>query len=238
MDLPLKEKTAVITGAGSGIGRAIALAFADAGARLILVGRTRETLEETARLAGNGHVLVADVSDEAAVSRMAGEAGPADILVNNAGTFVWKRFTDLTTADWDRTLAVNLRGVFLCCRAFVPGMIARKAGVILNLGSIHGLRGGGGDVNVAAQCASKSGVIGLTEALSRELKPYQIRVNAICPGSVDPMADPAKPPLSRRILPEEVARIARFLASDEAAGITGASFEIHGATGTVIRTQG
>ncbi len=235
MDRPLNGKTAVITGAGSGIGRAIALEFAKAGASLILVGRTPGTLDETARLAGNGKVLAADVSDEASVSRMAAEAGPADILVNNAGTFVWKRFTDLTAADWDRTLAVNLRGTFLCCKAFVPGMIARESGVILNLGSIHGLEG---DVNVAAQCASKFGVIGLTEALAREMRPHQVRVNAICPGSVDPKADRRKPPLSRKILPAEVAGLARFLASDEAAAITGASFEIHGATGTEIRVNG
>ena len=113
-------------------------------------------------------------------------------------------------------------------------MIDRKAGVILNLGSIHGLEG---DVNVAAQCASKFGVIGLTQALSRELRPHQVRVNAICPGSVDPLADRRKPPLSRKILPAEVAGLARFLASDEAAAITGASFEIHGATGTMIQVN-
>lgn len=230
--MTLNGKIAVITGAGSGIGRAIALAFAGAGARIVLAGRTRKTLEETARLAGGGNAVVADVSDEATVHRMAAEAGPADILVNNAGTFVWKPFTALAVADWDRTMAVNLRGVFLCSKAFVPGMMARKTGCILNLASIHGKIG---DPNLSAQCASKSGVIGLTQALAMELKPHGIRVNAICPGSVDPQADPAQPPLSRKVLPAEVAKLALFLASDEAAAISGSSFDIHGATEARIR---
>ena len=232
----------MVTGAGRGIGRAIALAFARAGADVACLARTGKELDETAALVrkeGRKALAVpADVSSEADVSRAAEAVlaafGRVDILVNNAGVFVYKPFADLTSQDFDRTLAVNLRGTFLCCKAFAPGMAARGAGRILNVASIHGRVG---DANVTAQCASKFGVIGLTESLARELKPRGVAVNAICPGSVDPGADPKRPPLERKLLPGDVARLALFLASDEAAAITGASFDIHGGTGTRIEVQ-
>lgn len=238
---------AVVTGAGRGIGRAIAVALAGAGAHVALVSRTPRELLETADLvaaAGRRALPVtADVSSEADVAAMARQVldafGHVDILVNNAGVFVWKPFTALSVDEWDRTLAVNLRGVFLCTKAFAPGMIARRSGRIINLSSIHGRVG---DVNVSAQCASKFGVIGLTEALAREMRPHHVAVNAICPGSVDTgknvnPADDARAPLVGKLRPEDVAKLALFLASDDAAAITGAAFDVHGGTGTRIEVH-
>ncbi len=243
MSFPLRDKVAVVTGAGRGIGRAIAVSFARSGADLALVSRTPKELAETAELvrAEGRRALAApgDVSREASVGRVARRVlkafGRVDVLVNNAGVFVYKPFLELSVADWDRTLAVNLKGVFLCCRAFAPSMVARRSGRILNISSIHGRIG---DANVTAQCASKFGVIGLTESLARELRRHNVGVNAICPGSVDAKADPSRPPLERKLAPEDVAKLAVFLASHEADAITGAAFDVHGGTGTRIEVRG
>lgn len=221
----------MVTGAGRGIGRAIALAFAGAGANLVLVARTRSQLEETAALVhGKGRMALVcptDLSDDAQVQRMVREAlaiyARVDVLVNNAGVFVRKRFEDLSTTDWDRTMAVNLRGAFLCAKAFLPGMSERRWGRIVNVASVHGRVG---DAMLAAHCASKFGMVGLTESLAREYRDRGVSVNAVCPGAVDPKADPSRPPLERKLLPEEVARAVLSLASDPA--LTGVILDLPG----------
>lgn len=238
----LAGRVVVVTGASRGIGRAIAWAAARAGADLALLARGAEGLEETARgvREAGTRALAApcDVADEASVKAAAravhGTYPRVDVLVNNAGVFVSKPFLETSVEDWDRTLDVNLRGVFLCSRAFLPGMVARRSGKVINVSSIHGRLG---DERVTAQCASKFGVVGLTEALAREMREHGISVNAICPGTVDATgeAPPERSPLVRRLVPDEVARLAIFLASDDADGITGSSLDVFG--GTEVRIQ-
>jgi 3-oxoacyl-[acyl-carrier protein] reductase len=235
----LKEKVAVVTGAGTGIGRAISLAYAQEGARVVLVGRTEATLsrvaDEISTLGGEGLVVRADVSDPADIARVVQETnsrfGYAHILVNNAGVFIYKGFLSLTQDDWDATINTNLKGVFLCCQGFLPGMIAQKQGNIINISSIHGKIG---DANLAAHCASKFGVIGLTQALAREVIDYNINVNVICPGQVSSRwVDEGRPlsaPLSTYLRPADVARVAVFLASSDSAIMTGSVIDVFGGT--------
>ena len=240
MPLPLEGRVAVVTGAGRGIGRAVSLALAGAGASLVLAARTREQLEETAEqvhaLGRKALVCVADLADGDQVERMAREARAVyervDLLVNNAGIYVWKPFADLGVADWDRTMAVNLRGAFLCCRAFLPGMAERRWGRIVNVSSVHGRRG---DPRLAAHCASKFGLLGLTESLAREYRAQGVCVNAVCPDAVDPKGDPARPLTERKLLPAEVARAVLDLALD--GGATGVVLDLPAGTSTRIEAR-
>jgi NAD(P)-dependent dehydrogenase (short-subunit alcohol dehydrogenase family) len=187
--LPLAGRHAVVTGAGRGIGAAIAAALAAQGARLTLLGRTRAALAETAaQLAAQGatHIATCDVADEQQVAQAIEGArrdlGPIDILVNNAGQAASAPFLKTDTALWQSMLAVNLTGTFLCTRACLPDMIARGHGRIVNIASVAGLTG---HPYISAYCASKHGVIGLTRALASELAPKDITVNAVCPGYTD-----------------------------------------------------
>ena len=157
--------------------------------------------------------------------------GVINILVNNAGVFIYKGFLDLSLKDWDDTIDTNLKGIFLCCQAVLPGMVKQKQGNIINISSIHGKIG---DANLAAHCASKFGVIGLTQALAREVIDYNINVNVICPGQVksnwidEPEALPT--PLSTRLKPADVARVAVFLASPDSSIMTGSVIDVFGGT--------
>jgi len=237
--MKLKDKVAIVTGAGTGIGRAIALAYVQEGASVVLVGRTQETLakvaEEVVALGGEALVVRASVSKPADVRRVVEEAlarfGKIQILVNNAGVFIYKGFLDLSLKDWDDTIDTNLKGIFLCCQAVLPGMIKQKQGNIINISSIHGKIG---DANLAAHCASKFGVIGLTQALAREVIDYNINVNVICPGQVksnwidEPEVLPT--PLSTRLKPADVARVAVFLASPDSSIMTGSVVDVFGGT--------
>jgi len=187
--LPLDGRHALVTGAGRGIGAAIAAALAARGARLTLLGRTRATLEATAtQLPPQSvrHLAACDVVDEQQVSAAVAAArdvqGPIDILVNNAGQARSAPFLKTDLATWRATLDVNLTGVFLCTRACLPDMLASGRGRIVNIASVAGLTG---HPYIAAYCASKHGVIGLTRALARELAPKDITVNAVCPGYTD-----------------------------------------------------
>lgn len=217
----LEGKTALITGAGRGIGQAIATAFAEQGCDVAVTARTASELNETAScIQGIGRRAVAlpcDLTLPDAVSEMASTAlkalGPIDILVNNAGYACFKPFMELSLEEWQRTLDVNLTGVFLVTRALLPAMIARKSGRIINISSVSGLRP---IKNQTVYCASKHGLNGLTTTLAMEVKPYGIRVHAICPGGViTRLSDDNMPERDKTdwMLPEDIAHTALYLAS-------------------------
>jgi NAD(P)-dependent dehydrogenase (short-subunit alcohol dehydrogenase family) len=231
----LEQRVAVVTGAGRGIGQAIALAFAREGADLALAARTRSELERVAdearALGRRALVAPTDMTDEAAVGRLAeaalGAYGRVDVLVNNAGWGTFKPIVALTLAEWEDTLAVNLRSAFLGCRAFAPAMIAQRSGCILNMASMSAHRG---TPDYGPYSAAKAGLLRLTETLAAELKPHGIRVLCLCPGPVAsrlrshhfPDEDPAS-----IMQPERVAAVALFAASDAAGGMSGAFLNIN-----------
>jgi NAD(P)-dependent dehydrogenase (short-subunit alcohol dehydrogenase family) len=241
----LSGKVAVITGAGSGIGRAAAELFAREGADVALVDLNAEAAAEAAGkiAAAGGRTLAAgaDVSDAAQVSRafsqISGEFGRVDVLYNNAGVNSAGSVTDATDEDWDRCFAVNAKGTFLCSREAGRLMVAGGGGSIINQGSVAALVG---IANFASYCASKGAVVALTRSMSVDLAPRGVRVNAICPGTVyTPLMEPmlrargngdlaaglamttVKYPIGRLGTPEEIAAVALFLASDDSSFLTG-----------------
>ncbi len=243
----LEGRTAVITGASRGIGRAIALGYARAGASLALVGRDSARLapvvEEIVALGRTAVPIIADVSSPSDVTRLAAEAdralGPTDILVNNAGgSPIYRRAEATTDEDWEMVLGLNLDGTFRCCREFGRGMIARRSGRIVNVVSI-GARVG--LPRLAAYCAAKAGVEGLTRALAVEWAPHGVLVNALGPAFVETdltrglrengriRADLlAQTPLGRFAQPDEVVGAAIFLASEAASYLTGQTLYVDG----------
>jgi 2-hydroxycyclohexanecarboxyl-CoA dehydrogenase len=241
--MKFKDRTVLVTGAGRGIGRSIALRFAEEGARVALLARTEGQLAETAeRIAACGGKALAIADDvtrrgaaEECVARAERELGPIDVLVNNAGIFVWRPFLKLAPEDWDRVIATNLTGAAAFCRAVLPGMVERRKGRIVNVASIHGMRG---DANVAAQAAAKFGLIGLTQSLAREFRQHNIAINAVSPGTVENKKDEGDAlhdePLAEKLWPRDVARAVLFLASDDAAAITGTALEVFGGTHLTI----
>jgi NAD(P)-dependent dehydrogenase (short-subunit alcohol dehydrogenase family) len=242
-DRRFSGKHALVTGGGRGIGRAIALAFAGEGGRVSVLARTPGDLRalESAGSGLPGQIRShgADVSDrgevDAAVAACVAESGPVEILVNNAGMFLWKRFLDLSSDEWERVIATNLTSAYNLCRAVVPRMVARRSGRIVNVSSIHGLHG---DANLTAHCAAKFGLVGFTQSLARELREHNVTVNAVCPGTTEnrePDQEPRASPLEQKLRPRDVASAILWLASEDAAGITGAAIEIYG--GTHIRIQ-
>ncbi len=233
-----------ITGGGRGIGRSLALAFAREGARLSIFSRTAAELEEAAASASalEGEVLPfpCDVTDagevSGALSRARAALGPVDTLVNNAGMFLWKPFLKSTAEEWEKVLSTNLISAFHLCRAVLPEMVERRRGRIVNISSIHGLRG---EANLAAHCAAKFGLIGMTQSLAMEFREHNVTVNAVCPGSTESRlageAAPRTSPLSEKLRPQDVAAAVLWLCSDDASPITGAAIEIYG--GTQLRIQ-
>ncbi len=242
----LAGKVALVTGASRGLGRAIALALGEAGARLALAARNREALElvaASARTRGmTAGAFECDVSDEAQTSRLVKDVvrhlGGIDILINNAGVNVRKPLEEFTLAEWRQVLDTNLTGAFLMCRAAVPLMKGRGYGRIISLTSIMSHVALPGR---AAYAASKSGLLGLTRALALELAPERITVNGISPGPVaTEMNAPilqsvelsreftSRIPLGRWGAEEEVARLAVYLCSDAAVFITGSDLVIDG----------
>lgn len=220
----LKEHIALVTGAGSGIGWAIAQAFVDGGARVALLGRRAEKLHSVASRLPDEQVLCypCDVSDRAAVDAMiqqvTGRFGEVSLLVNNAGINTVRRsVAEVDPSDWDRTMAINLTGAFNCVRAVLAGMRKRGYGLIINMASIAAKRAS--QLSGAAYSASKHGMLALTHAINEEEAQYGIRATALCPGEVDtPILDcrpePVSPDHRERILkPEDIAAAALFVAS-------------------------
>jgi len=245
MNLSLAGKVAFVTGGGSGIGRAISLAYAAAGAAVAVVGRTSARVDAVAAeihaAGGRALALAADVSKgehvRATLQATVAAFGGLDILVNNAGISPSGRVTDITEAEWDECLAVDLRSVFLGAKYAVPLLQARGGGVILNTAGTFGLRAA---ANKAAYSTAKAGVINLTRALALDYGPERIRCNVICPGFVDtPLTAgvdtaardaflEAVQPLPGVIQAEEVAALALYLATDVAHMVTGQVFVIDG----------
>ena len=235
----LQHKTALITGAGRGIGRAIAECFVREGARVAVADIDPNTANATAAEIGPEALgLAMDVSSKAAVlagtAQVLDEFGQLDILVNNAGYLVYTTFESCSEENWDRIVDVNMKGPFLCAQAVIPHMKARRQGVIINMTSLAAKTGG-----LAAgppYAAAKAGVHTLTIGLARALAPDQIRVNAIAPGVIDtamtsaPEHDQLKAsiPLGCPGQPEDVANCALFLASGDARHITGETVDVNG----------
>ena len=230
----LKNKFAVVTGGGRGIGRSIALRFAREGADVALIGRTKSEIEQTAseiRQQGRGSFAIkADIADEKnvldAFAEITDRFGRIDILVNNAGIEFKKPFSEMPMDEWDQTMNVNTRGTVLCIKAVLKNMQKRNEGNIINIASGAGLRGLPGS---AAYGASKAAVIALTFALADEVLDQGIRVNVICPGPIETgMLDPdiLLKNTSSVLAPENVAGTAIFLASKLSDGITGQVFNV------------
>ena len=245
----LNGKVAIITGARRGMGRSHALTLAKAGVKVVVADISLEdcqkVVEEIKKNGGEAMAIKCDVSQKSEVDEMVKKTiekfGKIDILVNNAGICQFKPFLELTEEDWDRTLDINLKGYFLCAQAAAKEMIKQKSGVIINIASVAMGQQGIGFPNIAHYCASKGGIVGMTEALAVELAPYNIRVNVIAPGMIEtPMIssvkqDPkmieamlARVPMRRVGRPEEVSNLVLFLASDDSSYMTGSTVVIDG----------
>jgi 3-oxoacyl-[acyl-carrier protein] reductase len=240
----LNGKVAIVTGAGQGIGREIALLLAKRGAKVVVVDisdKVFEVLKDIEALGQEGLAIKCDVSNsgevEEAVRKIVEKFNRIDILVNNAGIYPFKPLTEMTEQEWDKVLSVNLKGVFNFTRAVIPRMIEQKRGKIVNIASVVGSVVG--FANLTHYSASKAGIVGFTRALALEVAQYGINVNAVSPGPIlTPGTGGLKEeireqirksiPLGRWGKPEEVANLVLFLASDESDFITGQNIIIDG----------
>lgn len=241
----LAGKTALVTGASRGIGRAIAVAYGALGARVVVnyagnEAAARETVGEIERAGGQARAVQFDVSNfvqvQESIKALEKDFGSIDILVNNAGVSKDNLFVRMKEDEWDANLDINLKGAFNCTRAVAMGMMKKRAGKIINMSSVIGLLGNAGQ---AAYAASKAGVLGLTRSVARELATRNVQVNAIAPGYITTdmtaahgeklVADVlAKIPMERLGDPVEIARMAVFLASSASDYVTGQTFAVDG----------
>jgi len=242
----LKDKIALVTGAAQGIGEFITREFCREGAKVMMGDRDGERLNQTAQsLLAQGDEVVAHLFDvtqrdevRGAVNLAIERFGRIDVLVNNAGAYPRLNFLEMSDAEWDRIVDINLNGPFNCTRAVAPFLVQQKQGAIINIGSITFFTG---MANLTHYVAAKGGVVGFTRALARDLGVYNIRVNCITPGAVateseqnfgtpEEIAAVVLPlqSLKRRIIPEDIARVTVFLASDYSAGMTGQTVNVDG----------
>ena len=247
--MDLEGKIVIVTGARRGMGKSHALALAKAGAKVavadISLEECQKVVDEIRKEKGEALAVKCDVTKKGEIDDMiktvVDKWGRIDILVNNAGICQFKPFLDLTEEEWDRTLDINLKGYFLCAQAAAKEMAKQKSGTIVNIASVAMGQQGVGISNIVHYCASKGGIVGMTEALAVELASYNIRVNAISPGIIEtPMIDQvksdpkimeamlAKVPLRRAGKSEEVSNLVLFLASDASSYMTGSTVVIDG----------
>ena len=250
--MKLEHRVAIVTGGGTGIGRATALLFAEQGANVAVVGRREgrllETVNDIKERGGSAHQIPGDISEVSETERIVKEAverfGCLDILVNNAGVYRGSRITEITEADYDYIMDINLKGTFFMCKHAVSEMRKRGRGAIINVGSALGIRGWK-DASTSVYSASKGGVAMLTKALALELAKDQIRVNCVCPGIVETevletlgipkheVPERLKQwnsfhPLGRNGQPEEVAKAVLYFASDDSSWATGSVLNLDG----------
>ena len=253
--MKLQGKVAIVTGAGSGIGRASAVLFAKEGAQVIVADVRRDPGEETVRMVeaagGEAHFILTDVAQEQQIKSMVDETirrwGKVNILFNNAGLSLVKLLDETSEAEWDHLFGVNLKSMFFGVKHVVPHMRKQGGGVILNMGSISGLVG---QLRTPVYVASKGAVVLLSKTLAADYCSENIRVNCLCPGITDTPAlrthidaggDPAvlfrerlaRVPLGRFLSPEEVAKAALYLVSDDSEGVTGIAHLVDGGLLTV-----
>jgi len=244
--MKLKNKVAIVTGAGQGIGREIALTLAKEGAKVVVTDITdkiHDVVKEIESSGSQGLGIKVDVSKrnqtEAMVKKTLQKFGRIDILVNNAGIYPFKSLLEMKEEDWDHVLDVNLKGVFNCAKAVLPAMTKQKYGKIINITSIAGTKVG--FLNLVHYSASKAGILGFTKSAALELAQYNINVNAIAPGAIDTPGTSttmgerkqfekfAKIIPAKRIgKPIDIANLVSFLASDESSYITGECIVVDG----------
>lgn len=244
--MKLKNKIAIVTGSGRGIGKSIVIELAKEGAKVIVsdidIKECRNVCDEIKKIGSDAIAVKCDVSKKSDVDAMIKKAiqkfQKIDILINNAGVVLMKPFVEMTEKDWDFVLDINLKGVFLCTNAVAKKMIKQKGGKIISIASIAGKVG---FMNTSAYCASKAGIINLTRELALELSPCNINVNAVAPGVIatkmteDMLKDKktkevllASTPLGRVGQPEEIGKAVVFLASDDSSFITGHTLVVDG----------
>lgn len=247
--MDLTDKVAIITGARRGMGRTHALILAEAGAKVVVSDISQEDCEkvvkEIEKAGGQAMAVKCDVSKKDEVEKMVKSTidkwGKLDILVNNAGIVQFRPFLELAEEDWSKTIDINLKGYFLCAQAAAKEMIKNKSGVIVNIASVAMGQVGIGFPGIVHYCASKGGIVAMTEALAAELAPYNIRVNAIAPGAIEtPMMEATKQdpraiegtlariPMHRIGKPEEVSKLVLFLSSEDSSYMTGSTLVVDG----------
>ncbi len=247
MSSRLNDKVAIVTGAGSGIGRACALALAREGAKVALIGRRKDRLKDVAReIVDSAFVLAADISKTVEIDRVVeqtvGRFGGLDVLLNSAGVLHVGTVEHITEEEWDETFNINVRGLWLLSRAALPHMRKARGGSIINIASVLGINGAR---NRASYAASKGAVVLLTKCMAIDHGHENIRVNAICPSFVETdltaaiISQAPNPetvrrervgvhPIGRLGRPEDIAGLAVYLASDESSWVTGAVFPVDG----------